>query len=135
MVSFWALLDGEAEGPLLRLTEPLSFWGGYDPGKGRISDVRHPQYGLIAAGRVVVMPSVRGSSSSSSVIAEAVRQGTAPAAIILGRPDGILLVGAVVADALYGVTVPLLVGDVARLDGVPEGTPLRVKRGGWVEQI
>ena len=62
-----------------------------------------------STGRVVVMPSGRGSSSSASVLAEAVRAGAAPAAILLGEPDLILAIGAAVAEELYGMRVPVLV--------------------------
>jgi uncharacterized protein len=112
------LVAGAAEGTALVLDAPLSFWGGYDPVEGRIIDTTHPQRGEVAAGRVLVLPSGRGSSSSSSVLAEAIRLGTAPAAIVLGVPDPIILVGSLVARELYGVTVPVVVAGpegVARL--------------------
>src|SRR5918992_545613 len=93
----------------LVLTEALSLWGGMDPASGELIDAHHPQRGASLAGRVVVMPSGRGSSSSASVLAEAVRAGTAPAAILLGEPDLILAVGAAVAEELYGIVVPVVV--------------------------
>ncbi|OFW65913.1 MAG: hypothetical protein A2Z12_07995 [Actinobacteria bacterium RBG_16_68_21] len=105
------LLKGNAVGRVLLLDEPLSMWGGLDPETGEIIDRRHPQAGLNAAGRVLVMPAGRGSSSSSSVLAEAIRLGTAPAAIILGESDDIVLVGALVAEELYGITCPVVVAD------------------------
>ena len=107
------LLAGEASGPALVLDEPLSMWGGLDPATGVIIDRRHPQFGLLAAGRVLVMPTGRGSSSSSSVLAEAIRLGTAPVAVVLAEPDDIVLVGALVAEDLYGVTCPVVVADPA----------------------
>ena len=63
------LVAGTAEGRALVLDEPLSFWGGIDPANGDIIDGRHPQHGANVAGRILVMPSGRGSSSSSSVLA------------------------------------------------------------------
>lgn len=102
-------MAGEASGPALVLDEPLSFWGGVDPATGDIVDVHHPQYGANVAGRVLVMPSGRGSSSSSSVLAETIRAGTAPAAIVLFEPDAILALGAIVASELYGRTIPVVV--------------------------
>jgi uncharacterized protein len=54
------------------------------------------------------MPSGRGSSSSSSVLAEAIRAGTAPIAIVLFEPDPILALGAIVARELYGRTIPIV---------------------------
>ena len=103
------LVAGTAEGPALVLDEPLSLWGGLDPGTGEIVEVRHPQRGANVAGRVLVMPSGRGSSSSSSVLAEAIRAGTAPAAMVLGEADPILPLGAIVARELYGSSVPIVV--------------------------
>lgn len=103
------LVAGTAEGPALVLDEPLSLWGGLDPQTGEIIDVRHPQRGANVIGRVLVMPSGRGSSSSSSVLAEAIRAGTAPVAIVLGGSDPILALGAIVARELYGTTIPIAV--------------------------
>jgi predicted aconitase with swiveling domain len=103
------LVAGTAEGAALVLDEPLSLWGGLDPGTGDIVDVRHPQRGANVAGRILIMPSGRGSSSSSSVLAEAIRAGTAPAAIVLGEADPILPLGAIVARELYGSSVPIVV--------------------------
>lgn len=101
-------MAGTASGPALVLDEPLSFWGGVDPSTGDIVDVHHPQRGANIAGRVLIMPSGRGSSSSSSVLAEAIRAGTAPVAIVLAEPDPILALGAIVARELYGRTIPIV---------------------------
>jgi hypothetical protein len=103
------LVAGDAHGSALVLDEPLSFWGGVDPATGDIIDIHHPQRDANVAGRVLVMPSGRGSSSSSSVLAEAIRAGTAPVAIVLLEPDPILALGAIVARELYGRTIPVVV--------------------------
>jgi uncharacterized protein len=103
------LVAGTAEGRALVLDEPLSFWGGVDPATGDIIDPRHPQRRGNVAGRILVMPSGRGSSSSSSVLAEAIRAGTAPAAIVLAEADPILALGAIVARELFGTTIPVVV--------------------------
>ena len=103
------LVAGAAEGRALVLDEPLSFWGGVDPATGDIVDPRHPQHGANVAGRILVMPSGRGSSSSSSVLAETIRAGTAPAAILLREADPILALGAIVARELFGTTIPVVV--------------------------
>ena len=99
----------DVTGRALVLDEGLSLWGGMDPATGLLIDARHPQRGASLTGRIVVMPSGRGSSSSASVLAEAVRARTAPAAILLGEPDLILSIGAAVAEELYGVVVPIVV--------------------------
>ena len=105
------LVAGETRGPALVLDEPLSFWGGLDPATGLIIDRRHPQHGASVTGTVLVMEAGRGSSSASSVLTEAVRQDTAPAAIVMLEADEIVALGAIVAEELYGSAVPVLVVD------------------------
>ena len=106
------LVPGMAHGELVRLTEPLSLWGGLDPKMGLVVDRGHPQFGVSLAGCIVAMPFGRGSSSSSSVLAEALRLGTGPAALVLNEPDSILVIGVLVARYLYEITCPVLIGSV-----------------------
>jgi predicted aconitase with swiveling domain len=114
------------------LSEPLSLWGGLDPASGKLIDPHHPQRGASLAGRVVVMPAARGSSSSSSVLAEAARAGVAPVAILLGATDHILAVGAAVAEELYGVRVAVLVLAPHELARIPDGARVSVQPDGGV---
>jgi len=101
------LAPGHAEGAPLPLEEPLSFWGGLDPTTGRIIDRWHPQAGACIAGRVLMMAAGRGSSSGSASLAEALRLGVGPAAILLLKRDAIVIVGALVAAELYGSRCPV----------------------------
>lgn len=102
------LIGGTANGTALVLSEPLSLWGGLDPKTGTVIDQRHPNLGDVVTGKVLVLPAGRGSSSASSILLEAVRQGKAPAAIIMAETDGILALGAAVARELYEFTLPVL---------------------------
>jgi hypothetical protein len=106
------LVEGTATGDLLRLDAPISLWGGLDSETGLIIDRSHPQFGASMSGAIVVMPHGRGSSSSSSVLAEALRIGTGPAGFILATPDSILVVGSLVAGRLYGKSCPIVCGSV-----------------------
>ncbi len=124
------LVGGTGAGPVLRLEEPLSFWGGVDPVTGRIIDRRHPRCGESVAGRVLVMPYGRGSSSSSSVLLEGVRLGTAPAAVVLRELDGILALGAAVARELYEQSPPVLLLEAADWEALPEGAEVSVDVSG-----
>ena len=119
-----ALTPGSADGPALVLSGPLSFWGGIDVATGRVIDRSHPDLGACVTGSVLVMPGGRGSSSSSSVLAETLRRGTGPVAIVLSSPDPILTVGAIVAASLYGVRCPIV---VCPMDGLSTGIRLRVR--------
>jgi predicted aconitase with swiveling domain len=116
------LHPGLATGEPIRLTAPLSFWGGTDD-QGRIVDAHHPQCGAVLTGRVLLMESGRGSSSTSSVLAEQIRTRTAPAAIILTRPDQIIPLAALVAAELYDLQLPVV---VAQHDELPLDGRLRV---------
>jgi predicted aconitase with swiveling domain len=103
-----ALIGGMAEGVVLASTEPLSFWGGYDPRTGEIIDRRHPLSGSIAAGRILALPAARGSSTTTAVLLEAIRLGTAPAALVTNGPDTFFALASIVADELYGRPFPLV---------------------------
>ena len=112
LVQTRVLVPGRARGELLKLAEPISLWGGFDPKTGLIIDRAHPDFGVSLTGRIVVMPHGRGSSSSSSVFAEAIRLGTGPAALVLDEPDSILVIGALVARYLYDITCAVVAGSV-----------------------
>jgi predicted aconitase with swiveling domain len=114
---------GVAEAIALVLRAPVSFWGGIDVKTGVIIDRGHPDAGTSVTGTVLVMPGARGSSSSSSVLAETMRMRTGPAAIVLAIADPILPVGALVAESLYGVQCPIV---VCAIDGISTGDVLRV---------
>lgn len=126
------LAPGSGSGEIARLTEPLSLWGGLDPATGRVIDPHHPQHGRSLAGRVVAMPGGRGSSSSSSVLAEAVRAGVAPAAILVGEADLILSVGARVAAELYGAAIPVVQVGAEVLQALHDGDPATVAEDGAI---
>jgi predicted aconitase with swiveling domain len=126
------LSPGEASATTFVLREPLSLWGGLDPATGWLVDAHHPQRGAQLGGRVVVMSSGRGSSSSSSTLAEAARAGHAPAAILLAEPDLILAIGAAVVQELYGQRIPVVVLTPADLAAMPDGAPVSITEDGEV---
>jgi predicted aconitase with swiveling domain len=123
------LVAGRAEGVALVLHAPLSFWGGVDPETGELIDTHHPQRGAFVTDRILVMPSGRGSSSSSYVLAEAIRAGTAPAGIVLREPDGIVALGAIVARELYGTRIPVVVLGADGYDAIVDGSTIDVDAG------
>lgn len=102
------VVPGQASGEALVGTEPLSFWGGYDQRTGEIIDRRHPLSGQHAAGRVLVLPHSRGSSTTTAVLLEALKAGTAPAALITTGEDAFLALAGIVAEEMYGNPIPVL---------------------------
>ena len=133
MVTGRVLVAGQGEGPLLRLRAPISFWGGVDPLTGRIADPRHPDHGREMAGAVLLVPSAVGSSSSSAIMLELLRNGVAPAAVLMGTPDAILALGVVVGRELGYAPIPVLEVPLASLSQVADGSVLRVGADGSVE--
>ncbi len=119
-----SILGGSAKAEALAADTPLSFWGGFDPDNGRIIDERHPLCGELAHARALVMPAGRGSCSGSGVLLEAIRKGTAPAAIVLSRLDPIVALGAVLGDELYAKHPVILV--------VTESVRRSIRSGDWL---
>ena len=123
------LVPGAASGPVLRLDEPLSFWGGLDAATGTIVDRLHPQRGKNVAGRILMMPAGRGSSSGSATLAEALRLGKGPAAILMLEHDAIVVVGAMVAAELYGLSCPVALVDARDWKRLAASSSLTLEAG------
>jgi len=124
------LIAGEAEGPLLRLAAPISFWGGVDAKTGTVADPRHPDHGWSIAGTVLAIPATIGSSSSSAVMLELLHGGKAPAALLLGTVDAILTLGVIVGREMGYGSIPVLALPADEIAALPaNGTQLRIADG------
>ena len=119
------VLPGLANGPVLKLDIPVSVWGGVDH-HGTIIDVHHPQHGLSLTGKVLVMEAGRGSSSSSSVLAELIRTNLGPVAIVLAEADVIIALGAIVGSELYDKQIPIIKLDISALETLTNGEIITV---------
>lgn len=128
------IVPGEAEGAALVSTEPLSFWGGYDFHSGKIIDRRHPLSGANAAGRVLALPFTRGSSTTTAVLLEAVKAGTAPVAILTTGVDTFFALASIVADELYGQPVPIIALTPEDFHTLKTGEWLRIDRAGTISR-
>lgn len=103
-----ALVPGHADSEILACDEGLSFWGGVDPDTGVIIDAHHPNHGVSLAGRIVLMPTSRGSCSGSGVLLQLARDGHAPAALVFREEENILTLGAMIAEQLFDARVVVL---------------------------
>lgn len=128
------IIKGQAAGEALVSSEPLSFWGGYDHQTGEIIDQRHPLAGTIAAGRILVLPFTRGSSTTTAVLLEAVRAGTAPAALLTTGADTFFALASIVADELYGKPIPLITLKPADFATLRTGDWISVDEDGTVHR-
>uniref|UniRef100_A0A7S3SIT8 Aconitase X catalytic domain-containing protein n=1 Tax=Emiliania huxleyi TaxID=2903 RepID=A0A7S3SIT8_EMIHU len=102
------IVGGAAEGRVLYADTGLSFWGGCDPQTGVIVDHTHPLHNECVCGRVLAIPNGRGSCTGSQVVLELLLNGVAPAALLLRTPDVILSLGVIVAEELFGHSIPIV---------------------------
>ncbi len=128
-------IAGTAEGPVLKLRAPISFWGGVDQKSGRIADPRHPDHPANVKGTVLVLPGMIGSSSSSYVMAELMMDGNAPAALILPEPDAILALGVMVAAEMGWGSIPVVLLPLARQAALATGMRVRVDPEGRIRAV
>lgn len=127
-----ALVPGEARGRVLASDEPISFWGGYDQHSGEIIDRRHPLSGKIAAGRVLAIPFSRGSSTTSAVLLEAIRAGTAPVGIITTGVDTFFALASIVADEMYAKPIPVIALEKEDFASLKDGQWLDICEDGTI---
>ena len=125
-------MPGQAFGTALVSREPLSFWGGYDHRTGEIIDRRHPLAGQNAAGRVLVLPYARGSSTTTAVLLEALRAGTAPTAILTTAADTFFALAAIVADEMYRRSFPVVIVQATDAVALQTGMHLRIDLDGTI---
>jgi len=126
------IVKGSAEGKALVSSEPLSFWGGYNHQTGEITDRRHPLSGAIASGQILALPFSRGSSTTTAVLLEAVRAGTAPAAILTTGIDSFFALASIVADEMYQTPIPVIAISQDDFASLQNGDQLRISDDGII---
>jgi len=118
-----ALVPGFAHGAVVHSDVPISFWGGVDSQTGAVIDRHHPLSGQSLTGKILAIPGGRGSCTGSSVLMELIVNGQGPAGIVVSRQEEILTLGAIVADEVFGRSIPVVQlneADFAALASAPE---------------
>ena len=128
------IVAGEAEGEALVTHDALSFWGGYDFHTGEIIDKHHPLAGVRAGGRVLAVPFSKGSSTTTAVLLEAVRAGTAPAAILTTGTDAFFALASIVADVMYGKSFPVVSLEPEDFASLRSGEQLHIEPSGVIRR-
>jgi len=126
------IVAGAAEGEALVSADALSFWGGYDFTTGTIIDRNHSLAGVCAAGRILAVPFSKGSSTTTAVLLEAVRAGTAPAALLTTGVDSFFALASIAADVMYGKPFPVLALEPAEFARLETGMLLVIERDGTI---
>ncbi|NYB52927.1 MAG: DUF126 domain-containing protein [Methanobacteriaceae archaeon] len=98
MVKCRKISRGTAEGEVIISHDPLSFLGGVDPQTGNVIDREHELYQQNISGKILVMPSGKGSTVGSYVIFQMAKNKTAPLAIIALEAEPIIATGAIMAS-------------------------------------
>ncbi len=134
MITGRAIVAGEADAEALVTNDALSFWGGYDFHTGEIIDKHHPLAGVRASGRILAVPFSKGSSTTTAVLLEAVRAGTAPAAILTTGTDAFFALASIVADVMYGKSFPVIALDPADFATLRSGEHLSIEASGVIRR-
>jgi predicted aconitase with swiveling domain len=88
---------GHAEGEVILTKDPLSFLGGIDPEEGVVIDSKHELYKKNIGGKILIIPSGKGSTVGSYVIYQMAKNNTAPLAVVALEAEPIIATGAIMA--------------------------------------
>ena len=87
---------GIAEGEAIVSHMAISFTGGMDPDTGIIRESGHELEGKSVAGKILVFPTGKGSTTGSWQFYAAFKRGNAPKGIINVKAEGIVAVSAII---------------------------------------
>ncbi|NLW07678.1 MAG: DUF126 domain-containing protein [Clostridia bacterium] len=92
------IAEGKAEGTVLISKDEIMFYL-CDPATGRITEKGHCLEGRSVAGKILVFPGGKGSSSVQvDGLYQLLSRGNAPKAMIIERPDTILVTSAIIME-------------------------------------
>ena len=113
---------GLAEGEAIVSSTPISFTGGLNPDTGVIREKDHELEGQSVAGKILVFPTGKGSTTGSWQFYAACKRGNAPKGIINRRAEGVVAVAAIITGTpmVHGLEVDPLecikTGDFVRIN-------------------
>jgi len=90
------VMPGIAEGQAIVSRTAISFTGGMDPDTGIIREPGHELEGQSVAGRILVFPSGKGSTTGSWQYYAAFKRGFAPKGIINVKAEGVVAISAII---------------------------------------
>jgi len=111
-----SICGGLAEGEALVTKQGVSFLGGVDPETGIITEVDHELHGEKMAGKILVLPSLKGSAGGMWILIRLAASKRGPKAIIVAQADTIL-VGAVI------------IGEIPTVDSLPAEAFQKLRSG------
>jgi predicted aconitase with swiveling domain len=91
-----SVTKGMTEGDAIVTRMPISFTGGMDPNSGIIREPNHELEGQSVAGKILVFPAGKGSTTGSWQFYAAYKRGNAPKGIINVKAEGVVAVAAII---------------------------------------
>jgi len=91
-----SVTGGMAEGDAIVTRMPISFTGGVDPNSGIIREPDHELEGQSVAGKILVFPAGKGSTTGSWQFYATYKRGNAPKGIINVKAEGVVAVSAII---------------------------------------
>ncbi|UCD85411.1 MAG: DUF126 domain-containing protein [Deltaproteobacteria bacterium] len=76
--------------------------------RGEINDRHHELFKKDLKGKVLVFPAAIGSTYTGMILMQLMRDGHAPAAMIVQKVDSLLVSGAVLAEVWFGKGIPIV---------------------------
>lgn len=128
-IQYKTIIDGNASGKLLVSDTGLSFWGGVNPTNGLVIDQHHPLHNEYISGKILALPSGRGSSSGSGVILELLQNDVAPAALIFKEPEDIITLGVLVSEVMFEKSIPVCQIDSDEFELLTTGLDVQLGNG------
>ena len=114
------LVAGIAQGIAQTCLEAVSV-ARIDPETGILHEPGHALDGFVLAGKILVFPAGKGSSSGSYVLMNLAANKAAPRGIVIGTPDAVVVAGAVLAQ------IPLVAClDPSALSFIHDGDSIRI---------
>ena len=95
-ISAKTVMRGVAEGEALVSQTAISFTGGMDPDTGIIREPGHELEGQSVAGKILVFPAGKGSTTGSWQYYAAFKRGSAPKGIINVKAEGVVAISAII---------------------------------------
>ncbi len=95
-ISAKTVVRGIAKGEAIVSHMPISFTGGVDPNTGIVREPGHELEGKSIAGKILLFPMGKGSTTGSWQFYATYKRGNAPKGIINLRAEGVVAVSAVI---------------------------------------
>jgi predicted aconitase with swiveling domain len=91
-----SIVKGVVRGEAIISRMPISFTGGVDPNTGNVREPGHDLEGKSIAGKILIFPMGKGSTTGSWQFYATYKRGNAPKGIINLQSEGVVAVSAVI---------------------------------------